>query len=113
MRICFFLGELTGNGGIGRVTSVLANTLVEKPDIEVFVLSYANTHKPPLYQLDARIHTHMLFSNPLSMKKAVLQNIVGKLRRYLKENGIDVVLACGCLYFPATAQACKGIACTF
>lgn len=110
MRICFFLGGLTGNGGIGRVTSVLANTLVEKPDIEVFVLSYADTHKPQLYQLDERIRTHMLFPNSLSMTKAVLKNIVGKLRNYLQENRIDIVLACGSLYFPVTVSACKGIA---
>ena len=110
MRICFFLGGLTGNGGIGRVTSVLANNLVNQPDLEIFVLSYADTHKPLLYQLDERIRTYMLFPEPLSMKKAVLQNIAGKLRSYLKDNSIDIVLACGSLFFPATVQACKGLA---
>ena len=110
MRVCFFLGGLTGNGGIERVTSVLANNLVNQPDLEIYILSYADTHKPRLYQLDERIRTHMLFPNPISMKKAVLHNIVGKLRKYLKDNHIDVVLACGSLYFPVTVQACKGIA---
>ena len=110
MRICFFLGGLTGNGGIGRATSVLANSLVNQPDLEIFILSYADTHKPRLYQLDERIRTHILFPNPISMKNAVLHNIVGKLKKYLVDNRIDVILACGSLYFPATVQACKGIA---
>ena len=109
MRVCFFLGGLTGNGGIGRVTSILANTLAEKPDLDIFVLSYADTHKPALYKLDSRIHTHTLFSNPLSMKKAVFCNVIGKLRKYLKDNDIDVVLACGSLYFPVSVKACKRI----
>ena len=110
MKICFLLGGLTGNGGIGRVTSVLTNKLVNKYDVDVFVVSYADTHKPQLYELDSRIHTHMLFNNPISMKKAVLCNIVGKLKKYLNENKIDVLIACGSLFFPVAVRACRRIA---
>jgi len=109
MRVCFFLGGLTGAGGIGRVTSVLANALVLKPDVEVYVLSFADTHKPVLYELDKNIHTYTLFPSPISMKKAFLYNVTGKLKKYLKDNKIDVLVACGSLYFPAVVMACKHI----
>lgn len=109
MRVCFFLGGLTGNGGIGRVTSILSNTMVKNPTIKIYVLSYADTHKPLLYQIDQRIKTYSLFSNPLSMKSAVFHNIVGKLRKYIKDNKIDILVACGSLYFPVAVCACKGI----
>ncbi len=109
MRICFFLGGLSGNGGIGRVTSILANTMVNNKDLDIFVLSYADTHKSQLYQLDNRVQMETLFPDPLSMKSAVLHNIVGKLKKYFIKNDIDVVLACGSLYFPATVCACKHI----
>lgn len=107
MKVCFFLGGLTGNGGIGRVTSVTANALAASKKVDVAVLSFADTKKPPLYRLDPAVSHSFLFPSSLSMKKAFLKNIVGKLASFLKSNEIDVLIACGSLYFPPAVLACK------
>ena len=86
MKVCFFLGGLTGNGGIGRVTSILANALARTDQLDVVVLSYADSHKSPLYELDSSVTQAFLLPKLTSMSKAILAGAVGKLSRFLKAN---------------------------
>ncbi len=107
MRICFFLGGFTGAGGIGRVTSVLVNELAKNKDYRIHTLAYNKTSKPLLYCLDESICQDYLFPYLIDMKKALLQGAIGKLTNYLKENKIDVVVACGSLFFPLSVVAAQ------
>ncbi|MGE7689365.1 glycosyltransferase family 4 protein [Lysinibacillus sp. NPDC097214] len=109
MNICFLLGGFTSNGGIGRVTSILANTLCNDDKYRVYSLSYFNNGRDNLYNLDKKVQQNFLFEDPLNMAKGILRGGILKLRKYFKKNNIDVVIACGALYFPIVVLSCKGL----
>lgn len=109
MKICFFLGGFYQNGGIGRVTSILANRLAKETDIDVFALCYFNPHKQNIYFLHSAIHEEFLLDNYQSMAKLLLTAGERKLRKYLIDRDVDVLIACGALFFPISVRACKGI----
>lgn len=109
MRICFLLGGFYQNGGIGRVTSVLANRLSLESDVEVFTLCYFNPHKPNIYQLETAVHEEFFLESYQSMAKLLFSGGEKKLRKYLFDNKVDVLIACGALFFPISTRACKGL----
>lgn len=110
MKVCFFLGGFYQNGGIGRVTSVLANGLAESGKIKVVTLGYFNPGKPNIYQLSKNIQQEFLLEKYKSMTTVMLLNGEKKLRVFLEDNDIDVLVACGALFFPIAVRACKTIA---
>lgn len=107
MKVCFFLNGFCTNGGIGRVTSVLANCLAEKEEMQVVTLSYFRENLPQLFSLSPKIQQEFFLEHPQSMAKTMLQGGEFKLRAFLKKNKIDVLVACGSLYFPVSVRACK------
>lgn len=109
MKICFLLGGFYQNGGIGRVTSVLANRLAEEPDFEIVTLGYFNPHKPNIYKLSPKIHEEYFLKSYERMTKVMLKGGERKLRKYLCSNEIDVLIACGALFFPIATRACSKI----
>lgn len=109
MRIAFLIGGFQSNGGIGRVVSILANGMAEANDKEIFAITYLQDERPLLYKLDERIVNIPLFNQHYSMKDAILKHhIISKLRNILLENEIDILIACGALFFPITISAVKG-----
>lgn len=105
MKICFVHAGLKSHGGIGRVVSVVANKLSSE-QFDVHVVSFYDVpDTPDVYEMKRDIEKHALFAAPISMKKAMLKGGVGKLANYVKENGIEVVIACGALYFPLVVMA--------
>lgn len=109
MNICFFGNGFYQNGGIGRVTSILANALAEKPDIHVITLSYLNEGITSAYKLSAQIAQEFFLEEYQSMTKVLLLGGEKKLRGFLAERHVDVLVACGALYFPVCVRACRGI----
>lgn len=109
MNICFFLGGFHQNGGIGRVTSMLANELVRDDSYAITTLCYYNPHLPNIYDLSPRITQEYFLEEYSSMSKQLLLGGVKRLRKYLKERKIDILIACGALYYPISVLACKGI----
>lgn len=109
MNICFLLGGFTGIGGIGRVTSILANKLCQDEAYKIYVLSYYDNKKANNYKLDARIKCDYLFGQPLNMTKGIMRGGVFKLRKYLINNEIDILVACGEIYFPITIFSTIGM----
>ena len=108
MKICFLLGGIQTNGGIGRVTSILANRMCALPDPEVTVLAYVHKNEPPLYKLDDRIGFFHLYDKRVPMVKALLVGgAVKKVRQIIRENHIDLLIACGALFYPLGIKACK------
>lgn len=107
MRVCFLLGGLQGNGGIGRVTSIIANSLCQF-QYDVSVISFVETANPRLYTLDKRIESYVLYRETTSMTLAILsKHAIRKLKKILKDNDIDILVACGALYFPLAVASCK------
>lgn len=109
MNICFFLGGFHQNGGIGRVTSMLANSLAESGDYHITALCYFDPKLPNIYEVSDEIDQKFFLSAYSSMSKQLLSRGAGRLRRFLKDNDIDVLIACGALFYPISVIACKGI----
>lgn len=103
-RVGILLGDAQGNGGIGRVTWILANRLCENYDI--YILS--DFHNPKIkYDYDHRIHFSYLTDNMTSVHKRILSVAKG-IKKFIKENKIDVFICAGAIYFPPATLAVKG-----
>lgn len=110
MKIAYLLGGFQGNGGIGRVTSILVNDFVKNSDIEVHTISFLQQNKPELYVLGNDVRKHHLFENSVSMTKAIFfKHAIRKLKKILIENDIDILICCGALFFPLGIFACRRI----
>lgn len=109
MKVCFMLGGFHQNGGIGRVTSMLVNKLAEYEDVEIVTLSYADWELPNLYEISKKVQQECFLDNYKNMLRVILTGGRKKLRKFLKDNKIDIVVACGALFYPICVNACKGI----
>ena len=109
MNICFLLNGFTVNGGIGRVVSVLANQLCQDEKYSVFALSFYDTLKPDFFSIQAIIKRENLFYESTSMKNAILKGGIKRLKQYLVNNDMDIIVACGALYYPIAVLACRMI----
>lgn len=99
MKIGFLLGNAQGNGGIARVVSIIANELCK--DNDIYIISFCPTEEYASYKYDSKVSFENLYDNKLTMTKAILQkNAIYKLRTYIKKNNLDIMVACGDLYFP-------------
>lgn len=108
-KVCFLLGGFQGNGGIGRVTSILANNLCKDDNLELHTISFFQDQRPMLYDINTAVQSHVLYTSPYSMTKALLfHNAINKVRKILNENDINCLIACGALYYPLAILACKG-----
>lgn len=68
-KICFIAGNLNNSGGTERVTSVVANKLVEK-NYDVSILSLVDGNEP-FFTLNKSIQTYSLYPQ----KKYLLNRI--------------------------------------
>lgn len=109
MNICFFLGGFHQNGGIGRVTAMLANALSESDDYSITALCYYNPNQPNLYDVSPRINQQFFLHDYSSMTKQLCFGGIGRLRKFLQDYNIAVLIACGALYYPISVLACKDI----
>lgn len=108
MNVCFFIGKLT-EGGIGRVASIIVNYLSKKNDISISALLYSKPEKQEIYKLEKTVPKEYLLEKHTSMKAAIIhEGLISKIRYYLKNNRIDIIVACGDMYFPAAILACCG-----
>ena len=109
VKVCFLLGGFQGNGGIGRVTSVLINQLCHDTEFEIHTIAYYQNDRPLLYKVNSLVKYHVLFTSLYSMTKAIcLHNAIQKVNSILKKNDIDVLVACGALYYPLGILATRG-----
>ena len=110
-NICFLLGGFQGNGGIGRVTSVLANALAENQEYNVTIISYLQKKNVPmLYKTSDKLHSYYLLDSGISMTKAFLtKHIIRQTRQILIKENIDILVACGALYYPLGMFSVRGL----
>ena len=109
MKVCFFLGGFHQNGGIGRITAMLANHLIGLDEIQITALCYCNPKLQNIYQLAPEIRQEFFLQSYSSMLKQLACGGFLRLRKYLVENDIDVLVACGALFYPISVLACKKI----
>ena len=109
LKIGFLLGNFQTNGGIGRVTSIIADELCKKDEIEITTISYFKTDAPVLYDISSSINQYVLFSAPVSMVKAILKySAIKKLRAIIEKENLDIIVGCGALFYPLVILAAKG-----
>ena len=88
---------------------MLANQLSAAGDDRVTVLSYYNSKLPNIYDISPKIEQRFFLQSYSSMSKQLLNGGVMRLRAFLKDNDVDVLIACGALFFPISVLACKKI----
>ena len=93
MNICFILGGFTSNGGIGRVVSILVNGLCKDANLNIYTISFYDTKMPNLYKIDKRVQQNYLFESRINMSKGILKGGILKLKRFLYNNNIDILVA--------------------
>ena len=102
-KVGILLGDAQGNGGISRVTWILSNRLCENYDI--YILS--DYHNPKIkYDYNPRIHISYLTENMTSVHRRILSCTKG-IKKFIKENRIDVLICAGAIYFPPATLAVK------
>lgn len=88
-RICFFIGDLNNSGGTERVSSVIASELLRR-GYQIHMLSLQCGDKP-FFELADGIQVSQLFSTAgrgmLRLPLAIV-----KLRRYLQQHQIDILI---------------------
>jgi|28_taG_2_1085356.scaffolds.fasta_scaffold00188_10 glycosyltransferase involved in cell wall biosynthesis len=89
MKICFLVGDLNRFGGIERVSTMVANGLAER-NYDVSILSIENGESP-FFDLDDNIDIDSL-SKSNSKFIYRLPKIVSGIRKYTKENNVDILV---------------------
>lgn len=107
-KVCFFSGDVTRGGGTERVSITIANELAKEENLEVCFLSLVEQKERPCYEIDPRIRRHALGKKWLSPGPAYLP-LIPKVRKFLKEQGIDVIIDIDIVLDVLSVPASKGL----
>ena len=88
-NICFFSGDITRSGGTERVAVQLANAL--HPTHNVCFISLTEQQPQPFFPLDETIPRFHLSEKWIAPGPGYLP-LIGKLRKFLKERKIDIII---------------------
>lgn len=105
-NICFLIRNLNHSGGTERVTSLIANELVEK-GYTVSILSLAEGMEP-FFQLNPNIVVSGLYPKKISMKSNFL-GAVWRIRRYVQQNDINTLIVVDSIACVFTVPAMFGL----
>lgn len=108
MRICFFSGDITRSGGTERVSSQIANGLAADGAYEILFLSLVEQEKECFFYLDPAIPRYTLGDRWIRPGPGYLP-LIGKLRKFLKEKKIDVIIDIDIVLDVLSLPAAKGL----
>jgi len=103
--VCFLVGTMDLFGGAERVTAVIANGLVQR-GWRVHILSLCSDVSQ--FALDPAIRVEPLFTERPSFKTKYLATVRG-IRRYVRAQGIDVLISVDTLLALFSLPACVGL----
>ncbi len=90
MKIVYLSTNITGSGGVARVTADKANYFVEKWDHEVFIISTNDKNPKPFYDFNSRIKFHFIATRMSGVSSLLtLYKQINKLLTSIKP---DIVL---------------------
>lgn len=98
MKICFLLGGFF-SGGVGRVVSIIANELSELDNYEIHCVTLRPAEKKEIYYLKPQIRRAYLTEDRRSVKYILLDSGI-KFKKYINSNSIDIIVACGNIFYP-------------
>lgn len=106
MKICFLVNSIFNLGGVQRVVSVLASSLVEKYDVEVVCLDDKYKENRDLYNLNEKVIVKFA---PNIMKKSIHTKAFSKVIRAINNNSklMNNMIFCGAIkeaYYPREIQ---------
>jgi len=103
--VCFLTGTLEAFAGAERVTALVANTLAQRGwSVHILSLWGLGSYFP----LEAGIRHTTLFAERPSFKSRYLHT-VRAIRRYVRDNGIDVLVGVDTMLAAFTLPACAGL----
>ena len=108
MKIAFLLGNINGNGGIARSTSIVSKYLSDDSSNEVYIISYCNSKTDKVWVQNPIIRYMTVFDRKVNLKKGFLC-AKNSIHKFLKNNEIDILISCGALYFILGAVSAKGL----
>lgn len=89
--ICFFSGDITRGGGTERVAVTVANGLAAQGRYRILVLSLTEQSEKPFFPLQDGVEHCALGDRWLKPGPGYLK-VIPRLRRFLKERDIDVIV---------------------
>lgn len=98
MRIAFLITDMTGVGGIERVTQCLANAFTGLKEYDVSIISCFKRNNSHVYPINPKIQIHYILNRDYNLKNRFLNRAllitkcVTKLKRLLKKNEFDIII---------------------
>ena len=90
-RICFFSGDITRSGGTERVSTQLTNLLSNEDGYDICFMSLTEKNEKPFYFISPTIQRYHLSKKWINPGPGYIP-LIGKLRTFLKEHDIDIII---------------------
>ena len=107
-RICFFSGDITRSGGTERVSTQLANLLSNEEGYDTCFMSLTEKNEKPFYFISPTIHRYHLSKKWINPGPGYIP-LIGKLRTFLKEHDIDIIIDIDIVLDVLSIPASKGL----
>lgn len=91
MTVCFFSGDITRSGGTERVATMIANGLAAQKKYRIIFLSLTEQQDKLFFPLKEGIRHYALGKKWIAPGPGYLR-VIPKLRRFLKEQQVDVII---------------------
>lgn len=107
-KICFFSGDITRGGGTERVSTMIANAFAKEGKYKILFLSLVEQQEEPFFELSKDIRRYALGNKWMNPGLGYLK-IIPRLRRFLKEHKIDIVIDIDIVLDILSIPAVKGL----
>ncbi|MGN1121688.1 MAG: glycosyltransferase family 4 protein [Eubacteriales bacterium] len=107
-KICFFSGDITRSGGTERVSVQLANALKQDGTYDICFVSLTEQQDKPFYPLDPAIERVRLSEKWINPGPKYIP-LIGKLRKFLKEKQIDIIIDIDIVLDVLSIPAARGL----
>lgn len=107
-KICFFSGDITRSGGTERVSIQLANALRQDGTYDICFVSLTEQSEKPFYPLDPEIKRYRLGEKWINPGPKYIP-LIGKLRKFIKEKQIDIIVDIDIVLDVLSIPATKGL----
>lgn len=107
-KICFFSGDITRGGGTERVSTMIANALAKEGKYKILFLSLVEQQEEPFFELNKDIRRYALGNKWMNPGLGYLK-MIPRLRRFLKEHKIDIIIDIDIVLDVLSIPAIKGL----
>lgn len=90
-KVCFFSGDMTRSGGTERVALQIANALYQDGTYDICFVNLTQQQDQPFFPLHPGIQRYQLSHHWINPGPGYIP-LIGKLRKFLKEKQIDIII---------------------